>query len=293
VRGSNEPWHRGRDRRSLRLGENSAHLRVGTKRAMPMKKFEAEDSHSQPTAAPAEPGRLSTSSGPLRLAATLAFAGFVVSVVAGLFHAESASANDHPATFAEYARSGIWTAVHLGQFVGMALLIAGLLVLLVTLKEPDGAMAWTARFGAVAAIGALVLYAALQAVDGVALKHAVDAWAAAAEPEKAARFATAEGIRWLEWGMRSYQSFMLGAALLLTGAVVVRARRVSRLIGYLMALSGLAYLAQGWIIGAEGFSPANAIPTLAGIVLILVWTVWLLLSAWFGKDAPSRDMRRG
>lgn len=93
--------------------------------------------------------------------------------------------------------------------------------------------------------------------------------------------------------MRSYQSFMLGAALLLTGAVVVRARRVSRLIGYLMALSGLAYLAQGWIIGAEGFSPANAIPTLAGIVLILVWTVWLLLSAWFGKDAPSRDMRRG
>ena len=118
-------------------------------------------------------------------------------------------------------------------------------------------MAWTARFGAAAAVAALALYAALQAVDGVALKHAVDAWAAAAEPAKAARFATAEGIRWLEWGMRSYQSFVLGAALILTGAVVVAARRVSRVIGYLMALSGLAYLAQGWIIGAEGFSPAN------------------------------------
>ena len=95
----------------------------------------------------------------------------------------------------------------------------------------------------------------------------MDAWAAAAEPEKTARFATAEGIRWLEWGMRSYQSFVLGAALLLTGAVVVGARRVSRVIGYLMALSGLAYVAQGWMVGAEGFSPANAIPTLAGIVL--------------------------
>jgi thiosulfate reductase cytochrome b subunit len=116
----------------------------------------------------------------------------------------------------------------------------------------------------------------------------VDAWAAAAEPEKGARFATAEGIRWLEWGMRSYQSFLLGAALLLTGAVVVRAARVPRVIGYLMALSGLAYLVQGWIIGSEGFSPANTIPTLAGIVLILVWSVWLLVSAWSAKGAPAR-----
>ena len=153
-------------------------------------------------------------------------------------------------------------------------------------------MAWTARFGAAAAVAGLALYAALQAVDGVALKHAVDAWAAAAEPAKAARFATAEGIRWLEWGMRSYQSFVLGAALMLTGAVVVAARRVPRPIGYLMAVSGLAYLAQGWIVGAEGFSTANTIPTLAGIVLILVWSVWLLISAWFGKDAPG-DGGRG
>jgi hypothetical protein len=228
----------------------------------------------------------------LRLAATLAFAGFVVSLVAGLFHADTASANDHPATFLEYARSAVWTAVHLAQFAGMALLIAGLLVLLVVLKAPEGALAWTARLGAAAAVTALALYAALQAVDGVALKHAVDAWAVATEPEKTARFATAEGIRWLEWGMRSYQSFVLGAALLLTGAVVVGARRVSRLIGYLMALSGLAYLAQGWTVGAEGFSPANTVAILAGIVLILVWSVWLLVSAWFGRDARG-DGGRG
>ena len=59
-----------------------------------------------------------------------------------------------------------------------------------------------------------------------------------------------------------------------------------------MALSGLAYLAQGWTVGAEGFSAANTIPTLAGIVLILVWSLWLLISAWFGKDAPG-DGGRG
>ena len=43
-----------------------------------------------------------------------------------------------------------------------------------------------------------------------------------------------------------------------------------------MGLSGAAYLVQGWIIGAEGFSASNAVPTLGGIALILAWTVWLL-----------------
>jgi hypothetical protein len=42
---------------------------------------------------------------------------------------------------------------------------------------------------------------------------------------------------------------------------------------------GLCYLAQGWIIGSSGFSSANQIPTLLGIGLILVWTVWLLIAA--------------
>ncbi len=258
-----------------------------------MKMFGPQDSQTPRPGASAGPGQFPPVRAPLRLAGTLAFAGFAVSVIAGLFHADTANANDHPATFVEYARSGIWTAAHLGQFAGMALLISGLLVLLVILKAPDGAMAWAARFGVAAAVAALALYASLQAVDGVALKHAVDAWAVAPEPEKPARFATAEGIRWLEWGMRSYQSFVLGAALLLTGAVVVGARRVSALIGYLMALSGLAYLAQGWIVGAEGFSPANTAAILAGIALILLWSVWLLISAWFGKDAAARGGRRG
>ncbi len=186
-----------------------------------------------------------------------------------------------------YAASGIWTVAHLGQFAGMALLTAGLFVLLPALIVRPGLLAVTARFGALAAATSLALYGALQAVDGVALKHAVDAWAAAAEPEKSMRFATAEGIRWLEWGLRSYQSFMLGTALVLFGIVVAATRHVSRLIGWLMGLSGLAYLAQGWIIGAYGFAAANAWPTLFGIVVTVVWTVWLLVSALRMKVSTS------
>lgn len=216
----------------------------------------------------------------LRLSATLLFAGVLVSLLAGLRHPDAASANDHPATFAEYAASDAWIAVHLGQFVGMALLLCGLLVLAYALNVRQGPAAWTVRLGAAAAIAALALYGVLQGVDGVALKHAVDAWAGAAEGEKALRFAAAEDIRWLEWGIRSYQSFMLGSALILFGIAIAATGRISRFIGYLMALSGAAYLAQGWIIGAEGFSASNSLPTLAGIVLILGWTGWLLVAAW-------------
>lgn len=154
----------------------------------------------------------------LRLSATMLFAGVVVSLAAGLLHPEAASANDHPAAFTEYASSNIWVGVHLGQFAGMAVLIAGLLAL---------------------------------------------------------------------FGVRSYQSAVLGIALMLFGTVIAATRSVHALIGYLMGLSGMAYVLQGWVIGAEGFSPANALPTLAGIVLILAWTIWLLVAGWRLKDVPN------
>ena len=89
--------------------------------------------------------------------------------------------------------------------------------------------------------------------------------------------------------MRSYQSFLFGLALILFGAVIAVTGRVSRPIGYLMALSGLCYLAQGWIIGSSGFSSANQIPTLLGIGLILVWTVWILVAAIRMQTAAATE----
>jgi uncharacterized membrane protein HdeD (DUF308 family) len=215
----------------------------------------------------------------LRLAAILLIAGILVTALAGLLHPEGADANDHRATFEIYANSGIWTAVHLGQFVGMAILVAGLGALFFALDAGRGLPRWLGRAGLLSAAVALALYGVLQAVDGVALKQAVDAWATAPAPEKAARFASAETVRWLEWAVRSYQSYMFGAALILFGASIAATRRLARAIGYLMALSGLAYLAQGWILGVNGFSSANRIPTLLGIVLVVVWAIWLLVAA--------------
>ena len=142
----------------------------------------------------------------LRLSAVLLVVGFIFYVVVGLLHA-GGPANNHPVVFGIYASSASWTAVHLGQFVGMAVIIAGLLVLYFALDIRAGGAAWMARLGAVSAAVALGLYAVLQAVDGVALKQAVDAWVSGPEAEKPARFAGAETIRWLEWGCWRASSF--------------------------------------------------------------------------------------
>ena len=121
------------------------------------------------------------------------------------------------------------------------------------------------------------MYGLLQAVDGVALKQAVNAWVSAPDEEQAARFATAEAIRWLEWGVRSYQNLALGLALLLVAAAIARAPRIPRPIAPLMGLAGLAYLAQGWLVGTTGFSAAESITIVAAFVLDLVWMSWLLV----------------
>ena len=107
----------------------------------------------------------------------------------------------------------------------------------------------------------------------MALKQAVNAWSSAPEAEKMTRFASAETIRWLEWGMRSYENFAMGLALILCAAAATRT--LSRPMGGIMGLSGIAYLAQGWIAGGEGFSPAQSTAIIAGWALSLLWMIWL------------------
>jgi hypothetical protein len=225
----------------------------------------------------------------LRLAATLLLAGQILYIVVTQFHT-GGDANDHPAIFAAYAGSGIWKGVHVAQFASMAILLAGLLALFFALDLPDGAARWAGRFGAASAVVALALYGVLQAVDGVGNKMVDDAWVAAAGADKAARFASAEAMRWLEWGARSYQDFALGVALVLVGAAVAGKAWVARPIAYLMGLSGLAYLVQGWVVGSEGFSPTNTIFILVAWVLSVAWMIWLAVLAWRMPDSQAHRL---
>ena len=223
----------------------------------------------------------------LRLSATLLLVGQLLYFVVTLFHT-GGPANDHPTIFAAYAGSGSWTVVHIAQFACVAILVAGLLALSFALDIEAGTAKLVARLGAASAVVALALEGALQAVDGVANKQADLAWLTAPEAEKAARFASAEAIRWIEWGMRSYQAFALGLALLLFAAAVVRTGWVSRSIGYLMGLAGLVFLAQGWIVGIEGFSPTMSNAIVLAEVVDAVWMIWLLVVARRMKDLEPR-----
>jgi hypothetical protein len=226
----------------------------------------------------------------LRLSAALLLVGQLLYIVVTLFHT-GGEANDHPAIFAAYAASQEWTVVHLAQFAAMAILLAGLLALFYALDVQAATARWASRFGAASAVAALALYGVLQAVDGVANKQADAAWVSAPDAEKAARFASAEAIRWIEWGVRSYQNYALGLAVLLFAAAVLRTAWIPRPIAVLMGLSGLTYLVQGWVVGSEGFSQTMSNAIVLAYVLDVAWMIWLLVVAWRMHD--SEPLSRG
>lgn len=105
--------------------------------------------------------------------------------------------------------------------------------------------------------------------------------------DKPARFASAEAMRWLEWGMRSYANFTLGLAVLLLAAAVLRTAGIPRPMAFVMALAGLSYLIQGWVGGSEGFSGTETNAIVLTEVLNVVWMIWLIVVAWRMKASES------
>ena len=220
----------------------------------------------------------------LRLAGTLVLIGGVlVTIVAVFLHPGGGSTYEEALT--GWAASGDWFAIHLAQFVGMAGILSGLLVLFFALNLTAGFPHWVGFFAVISAGLALALDGVTFAVDGVANKFAANAWMSAPAAEKAVRFASALAVRWVEIGTSSYLDFTLGLALVLLAVVIVWTARVPRPIGYLLGLSGLFYFEQGWLIGTTGFSPATTVPTNAGYTLLFISVIWLLIVAWPRKQS--------
>ena len=215
-----------------------------------------------------------------RLASALVFGGELLFIASGVFHPGREPANSHPAVFAEYATDANWGAVHMGQFLGMAVLLVGLVVLIFAIGGRNGPPDWIGRSAAIAAVVTIALTGVLQAVDGVALKAAADAWLSAPTTDQPARLAATEAVRWLEWGVRSYQRTVLGITQVLLAVQSIVTVRIPRPIGFLMALAGVAYIAQGLVVGAEGFSANGTIPGLSAFVFDLAWMIWLVILAW-------------
>ena len=127
--------------------------------------------HEAPARQPGRDDNVITS----RLGAVALPLGVIVLVVAELFHPSREDPMDNVAVFREYAHSDIWTTVHLGEYFGFLLLLGGLVALYYSLNARPGVGAGLAPFGLAAAVTAAASFTVLQAVDGIALRRAVDA----------------------------------------------------------------------------------------------------------------------
>src|SRR5919201_5961736 len=174
----------------------------------------------------------------LRLSGVLLIVGVVVFIlVTVLFHPGAAPDNDEAGTFKAYANSTYWSLIHAIQFAGNAIIVFGLLALFSALNVKSGLVGVLNRFAAYSAVASLAFFAAVYAVDGIALRQTIDAWLNAPPSVQSAYFAVAQGIRVLEWGVRGYSDYLSGLSLVLFATVITLTARISRPIGYIMGLN--------------------------------------------------------
>ena len=206
-----------------------------------------------------------------RIGATAAVVGAVTLFISTLLHPMSADPNDAPAAFAEYAADRLWVASHLGQFVGIAILGTAL-VALGSAMEPGPAAAW-ARIGIVGTAASVAAAAALQAVDGVALRTMVTRWAQASDDARARAFEDAFAVRQIEIGMASLLSLLFGLTLSVFGVAMLRSQRFPGWLGALGLLGGLATVAGGVAQAYTGFSPLAMDLSMRASGALLLWAL--------------------
>jgi hypothetical protein len=233
-----------------------------------------------------EPG---SERGALTLSGALLLVGFVANGIQRTLLHPAGAEDHHKAIFTKYAASDVWVFTHFLEFVLILVAFAGLLVLCHALRRETPHLALPA---AGALIASAATWAVLQAVDGVTLKQAVDAWVAVSGSEKATRFADAETVRWMEWGLQSYFRVLLGVAFLLLGAAAVVSRLVPSWLGALLVVAGLLSVVVGVSVGYAGLE--SGFQDAVGIVLqlvILVFGVGLLVVSHQAREPGTRPAR--
>jgi hypothetical protein len=220
-----------------------------------------------------------------RIGAVALLLGAIVLVISTVLHPSHENPMDNPAVFAEYAQSDLWIAVHLGQFLGFLLVIAGLLAVYYALATRRDVAVAVARFGLAAAVTTAASFTILQAVDGIALKRAVDAWVSAPADQQVATFAAAEAIRWIEIGVNSLSFVLVGLTLLLFGIALALSRVYPRWVGAIGAAAGVANLIRGVEVSYQGFVPS--IVALAGLAFLALWSLIMVFLMWRGSSQPA------
>lgn len=216
-----------------------------------------------------------------KVGATCATLGSLLLLLGTFLHPMDADPHDSISAFTEYAANRIWIASHLTQLAGIALMVAALLILAKRL-EAAGSSAW-ARLGAGGAVASLAVAAALQAVDGVALKVMVDAWANAAADQKAMAFQGAFAVRQIEVGLASMLGLLLGVTVTVYGVALLSARSFPRWLGAVAVVGGVPTAAGGIAIAYTGFSELAMTINMPANFILLVWMLALGVILWRHK----------
>ncbi len=214
----------------------------------------------------------------LRGASVAAIGGALLLFGGTILHPSGADPNDAVAAFSEYADDQFWIASHLTQLLGVALIVCALIQLSRLLASGSArGLAW---IGAAGSIASLAVAAALQAVDGIALKMMVDAWAAAAEPDKTALFYAAYGVRQIEVGLASIMSLLFGLTMCVYGVAVISDHTFAKWLGWLAIIGGIPTAIAGVVMAYTGFSELAMSINMPSNSLLLIWMIALGVLFW-------------
>jgi hypothetical protein len=222
--------------------------------------------------------RMGTEAITTRIGAIALPLGITLLVVASASHPSREDAMDNPAVFMEYAQSDSWVAVLLAQWFAPLLLFSGLVALYYSITTKSELGAVVARFGLVAVVLMGATFTMLQAVDGVALKWAVDAWASAPADQEGAAFAAAEALRYTEYAIQSLFTILLGLTLILYGMAIALGSVYPRWLGWVAVGSGVAWVAHGVRMPYLGLSAS--IGEAVGAVLLYLWAFIMAIVMW-------------
>jgi len=223
----------------------------------------------------------------LRAGAVAGLVGLVLRIVTDQLHPSTAPPNDSAAAFREYARSDIWTYVHVGQYLCALLIVMSLLALARRLSRQDSLAGVLALVGGVMAVMVAVVFTVQMAVDGVALRSAVHAWVTAAPgAATVSAFGVAESVRSLEKGLSGFFLLNDGFTLLALGLAIALGHRYARWLGWAGAVAGVAFLVGGVVTASTGFSPESGVFLGPGSILLAVFVVGVCVSMWRDDALP-------
>jgi hypothetical protein len=171
------------------------------------------------------------------------------------------------------------------------------LVALAATLEPGRAAAW-ARIGLAGTAAIIAVAAALQAVDGVALKVMVDRWAAASGDARALAYETAFAVRQIEIGLASLLSLVSGFTLSVFGVAILLSTRYPTWLGGIGVLGGLGTVAAGAAQASAGFSGLAMTLSMLASSVLLVWSILAGVLMWrlaprLADDSDAARQRRG